>query len=482
MQFNSYQFILVLLPAFVVCYLLLSRIRPQLGKLAIIGFSVWFYAAGGWDSAAVLGASLAVNLLLSFWLLRAKRGRRGILALMITVNVLTLMAFKYYRFGAETLGGLLGKELAVKDLFLPLGISFFTFQQIAYAVAVYRGEFERISVPDYLSFILFFPKLTMGPLAEPKDLIGQLNDPARKRLDWTNIACGLKLFGFGLFKKLVLADTFVKGVRWGFGNLDAAASGDLFLVMLCYTFQIYFDFSGYSDMATGVARMINITLPINFDSPLKATSVKDFWKRWHLTLTGFLTKYVYFPLGGSRKGAVRTYVNILLVFLISGMWHGANWTFLLWGALHGVLMCLERRFDKPLQKVNVAVKWLFTFVIVSLLRMLFLTESIAQWGQILGTMFSFRSMAVSEGLLRVFVLPETQFLLDTLDFLKLDDAVRGLPMLVTMVSAFLLCMIPDNNYRRQDKLSVPNMILCAAAFVWAFLCLGSESVFVYFNF
>ena len=481
MQFNSYSFILVLLPAFVVCYFLLCRIRPQLGKAAIIGFSVWFYAAGGWDSAAALGVGMAVNLLLAFWMTKAARHRKLILALAVAVNLL-LLSVKYYGFAVTTLNRLLDLSFSAKTLLVPLGISFITFQQIAYAVGVYRGEIASVSVPDYLCFILFFPKLLMGPLAEPTDLIAQFNDPARKRLDWGNIACGLKLFGFGLFKKLVLADTFVRGVRWGFSNLASATAGDLFLVMLCYTFQIYFDFSGYSDMATGVAKMVNITLPINFDSPYKSASVKEFWKRWHLSLTGFLTKYLYFPLGGSRKGAVRTYVNIFLVFLISGFWHGANWTFLLWGSLHGILMVLERLFDKQLKKVNVCVRWLFTFVAVALLRMLFLTDSVAQWGQILGTMFSFRNMAVSEGLLEVFVLPETAFLLDKLDFLDLDSAVRGLPMLATTVFAFLLCMIPENNYRRQDKLNAANMILAALAFAWAFLCLGSESVFVYFNF
>ena len=479
-QFNSYSFILVLLPAFVVCYFLLCRIRPPLGKAAIIGFSVWFYAAGGWDSAAVLGAGMAVNLLLAFRMTKTRR-RKLILALTVALNLL-LLSVKYYQFAAKTLGGLLGLELPAKALLVPLGISFITFKQIAYAVGVYRGEIASVNVTDYLCFILFFPKLLMGPLAEPTDLIVQFNDLSRKKLDWGNIACGLKLFAFGLFKKLVLADTFVRGVRWGFSNLETATSGDLFLVMLCYTFQIYFDFSGYSDMATGAAKMVNITLPINFDSPYKSASVKEFWKRWHLSLTGFLTKYLYFPLGGSRKGAVRTYVNIFLVFLISGLWHGANWTFLLWGSLHGLLMVLERLFDKQLKKVHVGARWLFTFVAVALLRMLFLTDSVAQWGQILGTMFSFRDMAISEGLLEVFVLPETAFLLDKLDFLDLDSAVRGLPMLVTTVFGFLLCMIPDNNYRRQDKFNAANMILAALAFAWAFLCLGSESVFVYFNF
>ena len=481
-QFNSYLFILALLPAFVICYFLLSRIRPQLGKAAIIGFSIWFYAAGGWDSAAILGASIVGNLLLALWITRAKRFRKGVLALTIVLNVLLLAYFKYYHLTVTTINDL-GGQLAVRDLIAPLGISFFTFQQIMYAVSLYRGEPERVNVPDYLCFVLFFPKILMGPLAEPKDLISQFNDTGRKRLDWANIACGLKLFGFGLFKKLVLADTFARGVSWGFGNLKSATAGDLFLVMLCYTFQIYFDFSGYSDMATGVAKMVNIELPINFDSPYKATSVRDFWKRWHISLTsGFLTKYLYFPLGGSRKGTVRTYLNIFIVFLISGMWHGANWTFLLWGAIHGVLMIVERLCDKPLQKVHAPVRWLFTFVAVALLRMLFLTDTIAQWGEILGKMFSFQDMSVSAGLLTAVRMPETAFLIDKLDFLALHKDVRGLPMLVSMVSAFLICMVPENNYRSRDRLTAVNMIFCAIAFVWAFLCLGSESVFVYFNF
>ncbi len=482
MQFNSYDFILLLLPAFVVCYLVLSRIRPGLGKAAVIGFSVWFYAAGGWDSAAILGASLAANLLLAFWISKAQRFRKGALALTIAANVLLLVYFKYYGFALTTINDLGGTSFAVKKLLLPLGISFFTFQQIMYAVAIFRGEIGRVNVFDYLCYILFFPKLLMGPLAEPKDLIGQFNDPARMRVDWTNVACGLKLFGFGLFKKLVLADTFARGVTWGFGNLEAATAGDLFLVTLCYTFEIYFDFSGYSDMATGVAKMINIRLPLNFDSPYRAASVKEFWKRWHVSLTTFLTKYIYFPLGGSRKGAVRTYVNIFLVFLISGAWHGANWTFLLWGAIHGLLMVLERLLDKPLQKVDRSARWLFTFIAVALLRMLFLTDTIAEWGQMLGTMFSFQNMSVSTGLLEVFHLPETAFLLDKLDFLALHKEVRGFPMLVTSVTAAVICMIPENNYRSQDRLNVGNMLLCAVAFIWGFLCLGSESVFVYFNF
>ena len=482
MQFNSYLFILVVIPAFVLSYFLLSRISASLGKLAILAFSVWFYVYGGTYSAIILGISLLSNLLFSFLLSKCRRFRKLLLAVSVLANVGSLLYFKYFNFAMTALYGLFGREYYLRDIILPLGISFFTFQQIMYVVSVYKGEITEVRLLDYLCYALYFPKLIMGPLAEPGDFLDQLNSPELKRVSWENVACGIKLFGFGLFKKMVLADTFAEAVSWGFGNYAAATSGDLFLVMLFYTFEIYFDFSGYSDMATGVSKMINITLPMNFDSPYKAVSIRDFWKRWHMSLTAFLTKYVYFPLGGSRKGSVRTYVNILIVFLVSGLWHGANWTFILWGCIHGVLQIAERIFDKPLRRVPSPVKYLCTFLSVNLLWLLFRSESIAQWWDMLGKMFSFRGMAISDGLLRAFILPETPFLLDKLDLLGLNALVTGLPMLVMIVGAGLLCWIPENNYRSMGKLSIPNMVLCAAAFVWAFLCLTYESVFVYFGF
>ena len=482
MQFNSYLFILAVLPAFVLCYFLLSGLHKTAGKLAIIAFGAWFYAYGGWASAGILGISLLVNLLASLVLSGQKRFRKLTLALAVLANVGLLLYFKYFNFLLSSFSSLLGGSYTAREILLPLGISFFTFQQIMYLVCVYRGEIEKPELLDYLCYILYFPKLIMGPLAEPTDFIGQLNQAERKRIDWENVACGVKLFGFGLFKKMILADTFARAVNWGFGNLNSATSGDLFLVTLFYTFEIYFDFSGYSDMAVGVSQMVNITLPMNFDSPYKAFSIRDFWKRWHMTLTAFLTKNVYFPLGGSRKGTFRTYINILAVFLVSGLWHGANWTFLLWGLVHGLLQVLERAFQKHYERLHGAVKWLYTFAAVNLLWLLFRADSIGQWKEMLTTMFSFRDMAVSDGLIRSFVLPETALLLEKLDFLGLNGRIRGLPMLITTLGALLLCLIPENNYRNLKKLSIPNLLLCAAGFVWAFLSLSSESVFVYFNF
>lgn len=482
MQFNSYLCILAVIPAFVLCYFLFSKAHSFAGKAVIIAFGAFFYVYGGWASSGVLGTSLLVNLCAAAALAKTERFRKALLALAVLANVGLLLHFKYHNFALMTLNDILGTEYTAKKLLLPLGISFFTFQQIMYVVAVYRKEIAKVGVADYLAYVLYFPKLVMGPLAEPKDFIDQLNDPGLKRLNWKNIACGMKLFGFGLFKKMVFADTFARGVAWGFGNLEAATSGDLFLVMLFYTFEIYFDFSGYTDMAVGISKMVNITLPMNFNSPYKALSIRDFWKRWHMSLTGFLTKSIYFPLGGSRKGTFRTYLNIMLVFLASGLWHGANWTFVLWGCLHGLFQILERMFDKSGDGRNEGAKWVYTFFAVNLLWLLFRSDSVAQWGDVMGKMFSFRDMAVSDGLLKAFVLPETEFLLDKLDFFGLNAAVRGLPMLAASVSAFVVCVWPENNYRNMEKLNAANMVLCAAAFVWAFLCLSSESVFVYFNF
>lgn len=476
MQFNSYLFILLFLPVFLLVYFVGNRITVKVSRILIILSGLVFYWFAGWGSVCMLLISAAVNYTLAVLIRRCKKGTKALLAVILAANVGLLLFYKYWGFLGAITGG------SDKAPHAPLGISFFTFQQIMYVVGVYRKEIEKVDILDYAAYILYFPKLIMGPMIEPVDLIAQINDPGRKKVNWDNIAGGMKLFSFGLFKKLVLADTFDRGVLWGFTNLGTATSGDLFLTMLFYTFEIYFDFSGYIDMATGVSKMLNIDLPINFDSPYKATSIRDFWKRWHISLTKFFTKYIYFPLGGSRKGNIRTYVNIMIVFLVSGLWHGANFTFLLWGAVHGLLQIVERMFEKTFGKLTEAVRWMGTFACVNLLWLLFRAESIAQWWKMLGQMFRFQNMAVSDGMIDSFVLPETPFLLRLLHLTATDGRVRGFSMLMFIVFASIVCLIPENNYKTQNRRTAVNMVLAAVAFVWGFLCFGSESVFVYFNF
>lgn len=423
-----------------------------------------------------------MNWCLSLAIDKSDSHRKTLFALSVIVNILPLFCFKYLNFVILSINDITGNSFQTLNLFLPLGISFFTFQQIMYLANVYNGKLKHKGLADYLIYIFFFPKIIMGPLVEPDYLLDQFYDDKSRGVNWDNLAGGLKIFSFGLFKKMVLADTFSKAVSWGFGNIATATSGDFFLVMLFYTFEIYFDFSGYTDMAIGVSKMINIDLPINFDSPYRALSIRDFWKRWHISLTTFFTKYIYFPLGGSRKGKIRTYVNIMVVFLVSGLWHGANWTFILWGMIHGLFQVAERIGDKYYRRISEAGRWLYTFLMVNVLWLLFRAESVSQWKALLYKMFTFKNMAVSDGLIQSFILPETQFILDVLKMNPLNSAVRGLSLLVFTTISLGICLIPENNYRSQRRLTPVNLIFAIGAFVWSILCLSNESVFVYFNF
>ncbi len=482
MQFNSYDFIFFFLPLTVLFYFAANRIRPVLGKLVLIIAGIVFYALGRPEMLVCLGISMAVTYGSVLLIRKFGISSRLLRALPVAVNVGLLLYFKYLNFAITNFNTFSGKELPLQEIILPLGISFYTFQQIAYIAAAGQGRLPDIGVIDYLVYILYFPKLVMGPLADPADFISQLGQQQRKKPDPAGIAAGIKFFSLGLIKKALLADTFAKAVSWAYSELEAATAMDCVLLMLFYTFELYFDFSGYSDMAVGVSSMLNIDLPMNFDSPYKAVSIRDFWKRWHMTLTGFLTRYVYFPLGGSRKGLARTCLNTLIVFLISGLWHGANWTFILWGLIHGLLSCLDRLLEKAEEKVFRPVRWLCTFAVVNVTWLLFSAESVGQWITVLRKILSIRSAEISDGLIAAFDLPESGFIYSLLRLDSLSAGVRGLNMMLFVLAACVICFIPENNYRKKQDLDLGSLLLAALAFVWGVLCLGTESQFLYFGF
>lgn len=482
MQFNSYSFILLFLSIIVLLYFGANKIRYDLGKIVIIAASIIFYAYGRVNMLLYLGISMLINYVSAHLIRKFSIKKRLMMAIPVAVNVGLLLYFKYLNFAVTNVGLLLGREFALREIILPLGISFYTFQQIAYIVATERGELADNSLIDYLTYILYFPKLVMGPIIDPVDFITQINQKERKRIDIDKAAAGVKIFSLGLIKKVLIADTFTKGVSWVYGNLESATAMDCMLLVLFYTFEIYFDFSGYSDMAVGISSILNIDLPMNFDSPYKALSIRDFWKRWHISLTKFLTKYIYIPLGGSRKGQVFTYINTLIVFLVSGLWHGANWTFILWGLLHGLFSCFDRMFDKTEEKIFLPVRWICTFCIVSVLWLLFSAESVTQWKEILSRIIFMQNTAVSDGLIQSFKLSESQFILDLLRLSSLAESVRGFNMIAFILAAGIICFVPENNYRNKDKLTAGSMLLASASFIWGIICLGAESVFVYFGF
>lgn len=482
MQFNSYVFILLFMPITLIAYYLSNKINYLFGKIVIILASIIFYTWSDRSTIGILGISLIVNFFFAKVIEKTKKWHRFFLFIPLLINVSLLLYFKYLNFTILNISIVMNKELELRDIILPVGISFFTFQQIAYIVSIYRKELEKTDVVDYLVYILYFPKILMGPLVEPADFIGQINDSYLKKLNWDNIAYGIKLFSFGLFKKLMLADVFALAVSWGYTNIETATAMDWVLVMLFYTMEIYFDFSGYSDMAVGVSLMLNILLPINFDSPYKALSVRDFWKRWHISLTKFFTKYVYIPLGGSKKGKIFTYINTIIIFLISGVWHGANWTFILWGIIYGILMVFDRVFEDFEKKIFEPVRWVMTFGVINVLWLLFRSDSITQWRGILKTIFSFQDTSISDGLINTFLIQETTFLKNILGLEYFVDNVRGFWMLIFILGAFGVCLIPQNNYKNMNKISFIYLVLASIAFVWGFISLCGESVFVYFNF
>lgn len=378
MLFNSYIYILLFIPVTIAVYFLLNR-KPgrEYGKLFLIAASFVFILFSGLGAAAVLAADVAVNYHLNS-LIRRKKSKK-ILSLGVIFNILLLAAFKYS--GAF-------EPLRAMGIALPVGLSFYTFQQIAFLVDNYRGEIPDYSLTDYTLFSVFFPKLVQGPIPYHSELLPQFASKEKKHFSADNFSRGLMLFSIGLGKKVLLADNFGKIVDYGFSSTGSLNSFEAVLTVLAYTLQIYLDFSGYCDMAAGSAKMLNIDLPVNFDSPYKALNISDFWKRWHITLTRFLTKYIYIPLGGNRKGAVRTYVNIIIVFLVSGLWHGVGLTFIIWGLLHGVASALYRLIKKGYDKIPGMIRWLVTFCFVNITWVFFRAPDLSSAEALLRRIFT----------------------------------------------------------------------------------------------
>lgn len=367
------------------------------------------------------------------------------------------------------------------NIVLPLGISFYTFQQISFVVDSYRGEIPDYSFLSYASFVTFFPQLIAGPIVTHDELVPQFEDLEKKKINFDNLAHGIYIFALGLAKKVLLADTFGTIVAYGYTTFEQLTSVSAFLVMLSYTFQIYFDFSGYCDMAVGIAKMMNIDLPVNFDSPYKALTIEEFWKRWHITLTRFFTKYVYIPLGGNRKGNVRTYVNILIVFLLSGLWHGASWGFVFWGFCHGVFMMITRRFRSFFEKLHPGLNWLITFSFVNITWVFFRAESLSQAWTFLKVLFSWNFAELDQVFINMFRLIEFKKLLSPL---RIETFYPPFMLMAFFLTALVLSVGGSNAYEKMKKFkpTALNMFTTLFLIMWCVCSLTGISTFLYFNF
>lgn len=375
MLFNSYEFILGYLPIAFFVFFWIARRSRRSAALWLVAVSVFFY--GWWNPKFVvlLMLSILFNYGAGFIIGHSEKPglRRTLLTFAIVCDLVLLGIFKYANFFIETLNTV-GTEFDLVDIVLPLGISFFTFTQIAFLVDVYRKVAREYDFVHYVLFVTWFPHLIAGPVLHHKQMMPQFGMSHTYKPDTQSIAVGLTLFTLGLFKKVVLADQFAD-----FANpvFDTAAKGAQPMLVaawvgsLAYTLQLYFDFSGYSDMAIGLSRMFNIKLPLNFDSPYKASCIIDFWRRWHMTLSSFLRDYLYIPLGGSKNGKGRRHLNLLATMLLGGLWHGSGWNFVLWGALHGVYLILNHTWrwltggsGKPSNPLVRSLSILLTFLAV----------------------------------------------------------------------------------------------------------------------
>ncbi len=471
MAFSTFTFVFFFLPIVLLGYYLVFNRDLTWAKLWLLAASFVFYSwaffkpddlSSGVLPIGTLLLSLQVNYILGESL-HEKQHSKLLFGLGIVFNVLLLGYFKYWNFFAENLNSLLAADLPLVKLILPLGISYFTFQQILYLHSIYSGEqAKRCSMLDYSLFILFFPQLILGPILIPGELIPQLNDPEKTKFNWKNFSPGLFVFVLGLSKKILFADNFAPLCDDFAFTTSTPDFWTAWIGTLAYTFQLYFDFSGYCDMAIGIALMFNFTLPVNFDSPYKSGDIREFWQRWHITLGRFLSKMIYFPLGGSKCGTFRTLVNLMIVFLISGLWHDAGWLFVLWGALHGLAMVIHRVWSKNLNfRMPRRLGVIITFLFVALAWIPFRATSFEQvkgffCGLIPSSMAELGNMPV---------------------WLLADD------ILLFALGFGIVAFLPNASSRAKTfQPNVFNIILTVVLFVCSIVMFTRETPFVYINF
>ena len=411
MLFSSLEFVFVFLPVVLLVYGGLSRLsQPHYKKVWLIAASLFFY--GYWKPIylVLIVGSMLVNFAIGRLMLRsrvvtevvdsrhflARLTKKQYLVMGIVLNLCLLGFFKYVDFFIANINWLVGSQIPGLDLLLPLAISFFTFQQIAYLVDCYKQEAKEYDFLNYALFVTFFPQLIAGPIVHHKQMMPQFASQKRGGFKLYNLYTGALIFAIGLFKKVVVADTFAIWANVGFENTESLHFFDAWLTSLSYSFQLYYDFSGYSDMAIGAALLFNIRLPVNFNSPYQAVSIQDFWRRWHITLSNWLRDYVYIPLGGSRKGKALTFINVFLTMLIGGLWHGAGWTFVIWGAMHGGALALHRAWSLLGMRLHAFLGWLLTFIFVLCSWVMFRAASPTDAINVYQAMFSFDDLRISQ--------------------------------------------------------------------------------------
>ena len=500
MTFNSYIFILVFLPLALLGWYGLNYIKlKKIPLLFITGMSLWFYGYFNPSYLWIIISTILCNYLLSLFLERRKEQvsqspfvKTVVMIAAILLNLGILFYYKYFDFFLENINAVFGADYSLRHIILPLGISFFTFQQLSYIIDRCLGKAEHTDLLTYSAFVTFFPQLVAGPIVLHSELIPQLKKE-EKRFNPDMFYDGLICFVLGLTKKVILADNFAIIVNHGYDNPILLDTFSTLAVIVAYAFELYFDFSGYSDMAIGLGKMFGIELPVNFRSPYKAATLKELWTRWHMTLTRFLSTYVYYPLGGSRKGKVRRYINILIVFTLSGIWHGASWNFVLWGFITGLIVVWNSMeiigypndgSKSPKLKLPRPIGVILTFIGFSLSIVIFRSPDLKTAGQ----MFANLGKGWTGNIYRiasVIELPEIYVLKQAVTMLapQMLQLFNLLVLIVMLIAGFYICSRKNSleiceKYRK--KAWFPPVIVLLLAY--CIISFSQVSTFIYFNF
>ena len=484
MLFNSYEFIFLFLPITLILYFTLNRFgKYKLAKGWLVIASLYFYSYFHKSYLILIMSSIGVNYLVGNRLSDSKNiiERKIFLILGVLFNVIGLGYFKYYDFFVSNVNVVFKTNLPLLHILLPLGISFFTFQQLSFIVDSYYKKHLKYDFLSYCLFVTFFPQLIAGPIVLPTEMLPQFESEENKKINWENMNRGLYIFSIGLAKKVIIADTIANFANAGFDMMETLNIVEAWLTSVSYTLQLYFDFSGYCDMAMGIALMFNIVLPINFNSPYKSTNIQEFWKKWHMTLGRFLTNYLYIPLGGNRKGELKTLRNLFIVFLVSGIWHGAGWNFIIWGMLHGICILIHRIWKNSGRKINKFVGWFITMNLVNIFWVFFRATNLHDAMKVIKGMFN-----LIEGF---------KLLFNPLSVLKLStnilEIVKGNTngigtiegIIVFPIALFSIAFI-QNSYEKAKRFEMKleysvEIILYSATSI---LSLIGMSTFLYFNF
>ena len=475
MLFNSLEFLFIFLPVTFIVYFALNKAKlTQVGIGWLVAASLFFYGFWNPKYLILIFCSMLFNYTVGYTLSHPsnlKINRKALFIFGIVGNILLLCYFKYFDFLVNNINLVLHTGFDTLQIALPLGISFFTFTQIAYLSDAYKKEVAEYDFLNYALFVTFFPHLIAGPILHHSEMMPQFANMRKKVINNKNIAIGMFLLAVGLCKKVLIADNLAPYVHLIFDN----AASDFIptfwnsnIAALAYTFQLYFDFSGYCDMALGIGYLFNIVLPINFNSPYIADSIQDFWRRWHMTLSRFLKSYIYIPLGGNRCGEICTYRNLFLTFLIGGIWHGANYTFILWGVLHGIATVVHRVWTKLEIKVNNIICVLVTFFFINITWVFFRSSSIHKAFELLKAMFGFNGIGSCDIYKMHFV----------------SSYGSGKLSIILFVLCFVLVFFINNSMHWSEKIK-PNKLyltITIVLFILSILSLNTISEFLYFQF